>query len=133
VYNPADLMRSFNCHAFLDNTTICILEISVKTPALNFVPRSFHWILIHKLDLSVRELSLKARDDSNWVQERFFDMGYLKYNSSEGIFISAPANELHPLQPRDCSHVPEMYLSAVEAWIYQLRDISVLSERGRND
>jgi hypothetical protein len=100
----------------MDNTSLCILEISLNLAASSSLNRSFHWLLINKQELSVRELRLKSRDDSSWVQERFFDIGYLKYNSSEGIFIPAGNHEMHPLSLQDCSQVPEKYVNAVAQW-----------------
>jgi hypothetical protein len=120
VYHSADpkdqSQYSFNCHAFLDNTSLCILEISINVATGSSVNSSFHWLLIHKQDLSVRELRLKSRDDSNWVQERFFDIGYLKYNASEGIFIPAGNQQMHPLALQECSDIPAAYLNAVAQW-----------------
>jgi len=72
------------------------------------------WLLISKSDLSVKALNLKAQDSSSSVQERFFDLGYLKYDFHSGVLIEVAHQGLHPLEHRDYTNVPETYLKLVE-------------------
>ncbi|RZK82394.1 MAG: hypothetical protein EOO92_01890 [Pedobacter sp.] len=115
---------SFNCHAFFDNNTLCILEISVSSDKFTAQEQHYRWLLINKKNLSVRPLDLKSSDSSPSVQERFFDLGYLKYDSETGIFIEVSATELHPLENKNCDKVPTEYLQAVENY---------LSKSGKNN
>ena len=108
---------NFNCHSFLDNRTISLLEISIKDHSTHAPTIIFHWLLINKQSLKVTTLQLKSRDDSDSIQERFFDLGYLKYDASTGVFISQQTNELHPLDNTSCHHVPDPLLQAVESYL----------------
>ena len=108
---------NFNCHSFLDNKTISLLEISIKDNSTHAPTIIFHWLLINKQSLKVNSLQLRSRDDSDSIQERFFDLGYLKYDSSTGVFISQKTHELHTLENTNCHHVPGPLLQAVESYL----------------
>lgn len=75
------------------------------------------WLLIHKRQLNVRQLQLKSRDDSSSVHERYFDLGYLKFDAQAGVFIQQQSNELHQLINSNCEGIPEQLLIAVEAYL----------------
>lgn len=108
---------SFDCHSFLDNHIFAIVEISTKNPLTHTNGKSYHWLLVHKVQLTVRELQLKSRDDSDAVHERYFDMGYLKFDSSNGVFIVQENHELHPLSNLSCQDIPSVLLEAVENYL----------------
>ena len=111
---------SFNCHAFLDNDTLCILEISLQHKSRS-EEHQYHWLIVNKNDLTVRPLKLKSTDSSPSVKERFFDLGYLKYDATTGVFIEVSATEFHPLENKNCNQVPDAYLNVVESYLINLR------------
>ncbi|HKG05005.1 MAG TPA: hypothetical protein VKB19_01030 [Pedobacter sp.] len=110
----------FICQSFLENTSLCILEIPVDIEVSNDRVRSNQWLIVNKADLSVRMMNLKSRDASSWVQERYFDLGYLKYDSTSGIFIEVQNHGLHHLVNANVSDVPAQYLSAVAGYLSNL-------------
>lgn len=124
---------SFDCHCFLDNKTLSLLEISTNTNSAEGPLKTYHWILIEKSFLKVTKLQLKTRDDSNTVHERFFDIGYLKYDLSTGVFICQSNEALHPLEKTTCNDVPETILKAVENYLStnqnQILDSIIPSDR----
>lgn len=67
--------------------------------------------------MSIKSMSLKSRDDSYEVQERYFNLGYLKYNPKEGIFIEVANTGQHPLQTKSAEVVPMPYLHAVQTYM----------------
>jgi hypothetical protein len=103
----------FDCHEFFDNTNLAILEISL--PEDDGEKRRYEWLLISKQYLSVKRMELKTRDGSASVEERFFDLGFLEYDSKSGFFIEAAAKDLHHLQHLGCQDIPKEYLTAVSA------------------
>ncbi|TCC96526.1 hypothetical protein FBD94_21280 [Pedobacter hiemivivus] len=107
----------FDCHEFLDNTNLAILEISLPEDDGN--ERRYEWLLINKQNLCIKRMLLKTRDSSSSVQERFFDLGFLKYASSSGVFIEAAAKDLHHLEHKGCEDIPEEYLSAVTGYLLE--------------
>jgi len=107
----------FDCHEFFDNTNLAILEISLQEDEDN--KRRYEWLLISKETLSVKKMQLKTRDGSSWVQERFFDLGFLKYDSKSGVFIEAAAKDLHHLEHKGCEDIPKAYLSAVNSYLLE--------------
>lgn len=104
----------FNCRTFLESTNLCVLEISCPSQNERDPIQHHQWLLISKSDLSVKALKLKAQDSSSSVQERFFDLGYLKYDFESGVLIEVAHQGLHPLEHRDYSSVPDTYLKLVE-------------------
>ena len=105
----------FDCHEFFDNTNLAILEISLSEDDGD--KRRYEWLLISKESLSVKRMGLKTRDGSFWVQERFFDLGFLKYDSKSGVFIEAEAKDLHHLLHLGCEDIPKEYLTAVGDYV----------------
>ena len=105
----------FDCHEFFDNTNLGILEISLPEDEGN--KRRYEWLLISKETLSVKRMELKTRDGSSWIQERFFDLGFLKYDSDSGVFIEAEAKDTHHLEHLGCQDIPKAYLAAVSAYV----------------
>lgn len=105
----------FDCHDFFDNSTLCILEISTIDSTTK--QKCFEWLLIKKANLSVKKMELKTRDSSSDVQERYFDLGFLKYDGPNGIFIEAAAEDLHPLEHKGCKDIPQAYLLAISSYL----------------
>ena len=107
----------FDCHEFLDNTNLAILEISLPEDDSN--KRRYEWLLIDKQSLAIKRMNLKTSDSSSSVQERFFDLGFLKYDTESGIFIEAAAKDLHHLEHKGCEDIPKEYLSAVNTYLIE--------------
>lgn len=107
----------FACHEFLDNTNLVILEISL--PEGNDDKRRYEWLLINKHSLAIQRMTLKTKDSSSSVQERFFDLGFLKYDTQSGVFIEAAGKDFHHLEHKGCEDVPEEYLLAVNTYLIE--------------
>jgi len=107
----------FDCHEFFDNASLAILEISLRDDEGN--KRRHEWLLISKENLLVKRMELKTRDGSSWVQERFFDLGFLKYDSNSGVFIEAEAKDTHHLEHLGCDDIPKAYLAGVSTYVME--------------
>lgn len=107
----------FDCHDFFDNTNLCIMEISVTD--VDAHKRRYEWLLIDKSNLSIKPMSLKTRDGSASVQERFFDLGFLKYDATSGVFIETVDKDVHPLEHKGCEEIPSDYISAVTKYLHK--------------
>ena len=46
-----------------------------------------------------------------------FDLGYLKYDPSSGVFIEKYNSGQHPLENKNCSEVPEIYLNSIAEFL----------------
>lgn len=111
------MQKNFDCRYFLDNHDLCILEITTPhTPSISN-QNSYEWLLLHKADRSIEVLSLKSRDESTEVQERYFNLGYLKFNPKEGIFIETGNKGQHPLETGNFKGMPVEYQLAVEDFL----------------
>ncbi|SMC57567.1 hypothetical protein [Pedobacter nyackensis] len=106
---------NFDCHDFFDNTNLCILEISLSDE--NDEQTHYEWLLINKGNLSIKKMLLKTQDSSSSIQERFFDLGFLKYEVASGVFIEAAAKDLHHLEHKNCEDIPQYYLTAVNNYL----------------
>lgn len=109
-------LNNFDCHSFLDNDTFVIIEISTTSSSQNS-EKYYQWLLVHKAQLTVRKLQLKSRDDSATIHERYFDLGYLKFDAQAGVFISQQNNELCPLSNSSCDGIPQVLLQAIENYL----------------
>jgi len=90
---------------FLDNGSLCIIETI-------WLGQS-QWVLLHKKTLEIKTLQVGSKDNSAEVEERFFDMGYLKFDSRQGVFIEKYNAALHHLENRTSENVPETYLNMI--------------------
>jgi hypothetical protein len=119
-----NLSIKFDCHAYLDNSNVCILEISYYVLLEGKAVETYEWLIIRKSDLSVRKMHIKTQDQSAEYHEKHFDLGYLKYDSSTGEFLETESQDLHPLENKDCSHVPEAYLHSVQKYLADVKENS---------
>lgn len=115
------LTYHFDCHSFLNNDTLAILEISTKSDSADPQATAYHWLLIDKRTLNVKKLNLNSRYNSPSIQERYFDMGYLKYDATTGVFIPQHSSEIHPLEHLTCDDIPKNLLNAVAAHLNRQR------------
>ncbi|MDR6786535.1 hypothetical protein ABIE26_005279 [Pedobacter africanus] len=105
-------MINFECLYFLDSPQLCIIEIST-TDLLAEVQDHYQWLLINKMTLDVKELQFKAMDASHEIEERFFDLGYLKFDTEKGVYISKEPAAQYPLQNTSCDAIPGDIMEAI--------------------
>jgi len=91
-------MPNFKCLYFLENFYLQIIEIKrVDLPEDAEIAEKFKWLTIDKESMSVTQLHFKSMDSSGEIEERYFEEGYLKFNSSIGTFIEKYNSAQHPL------------------------------------
>jgi hypothetical protein len=82
----------------LENGTHHILEIKRTDMDVSADPSDvFKWLYIDKESLTINQLWFKSTDSSDHVEERYFEQGYLKFNSKEGTFIEKFNSAQHQL------------------------------------
>lgn len=99
----------FKCQFFLDSDALCVMEIKWE--------HHFQWLLINKVTLAIQPLKFRSMDTSDQVEERFFDLGYLKFDLSQGVFIEKFNSGQHTLENRGNKDVPHKYIEAVSAYL----------------
>ena len=62
--------------------------------------QKFKWLQVEKETLTITPLHFASMDSSDQVEERYFDEGYLKFNSTTGTFIEKYNSAQHPLDRR---------------------------------
>lgn len=83
------MTSSFECLYFLDNDQFCIVEIKLADlPADTQGTNRLKWLMVSKGTLEVKTLHFQSMDSSHEIEERFFDLGYLKFDAEKGVFIS---------------------------------------------
>ncbi|TKC06556.1 hypothetical protein FA048_15205 [Pedobacter polaris] len=65
----------------------------------------FVWLKISKDQQQVISLKLNFLDSSYAIEERFFEEGYLKFNTKSGVFIEKFNLSQHEYQVREINHV----------------------------
>jgi len=82
-----------------ENQELVITEIKrldlPETASLNEV---FHWLYFEKESNSLIKLWFRSMDSSNEIEERFFEQGYLKFNSTEATYIEKYNSSQHKLK-----------------------------------
>jgi len=111
------MIRTFECLHYLDNHSICILEICHVVTTHENEPGVFVWLLIDKKNSQVKPLRSKAIDLAHHQGERYFDLGYLKYDHTRGTFIEEFDASRHGLEVCSCDQVPQYILSLVQHWL----------------
>jgi len=104
----------FDCLFFLDNTSLCIVEVKWE--------RSVQWLLIDKGNLHIQPLTFKSMDTSDLVEERFFDLGYLKFDPVQGIFIEKFNSAQHHLANKSKEDLPAQFKQAIAEFLENNND-----------
>ncbi|MHA4895324.1 hypothetical protein ACXZ1K_11265 [Pedobacter sp. PWIIR3] len=89
---------SFNCLYLLENGSISILEIK-QTDLPVQAPKSdiYKWLCVDRASGKVVQLTFNSMDASGDIEERYFEQGYLKFNSETGTFIEKFNSAQHKL------------------------------------
>jgi len=107
----------FNCLTYLDNHSFSIIEIAIKDEVRFPDEYRYHWIMVRKSDLKVFPMEIKGKNDEGREEERFFDMGYLRFDSQQGIFLESKTNALHPVEVEPCEGIDKVHLTAINAFL----------------
>lgn len=109
-------MHSFNCLYFLESPYLQILEIS-RTDLMYNAPlgERFRWLKIDRQSGQITELNFRSMDSAGEVEERYFDEGFLKFNSTVGTFIEKFNSAQHPLERRQNLEISLTMEQAVSA------------------
>jgi hypothetical protein len=104
----------FNCLYYLENDTICILEIKrTDLPENADIAERFRWLQLKIASLKVESLEFRSMDRSDNVEERFFEQGYLKFNPETGTFIEKFNSAQHKLEVKNINTFPSAYKNVI--------------------
>ena len=108
---------NFECLYFLDNNDLCIIEIKKYVTDDASAAQRYQWLLINKKSLIIKPLQFRSMDASGDLAERFFDLGYLKFDPKSGVFIEKFNSGQHSLCNKTCEEVPDEYLNAIAGFL----------------
>ncbi len=75
------MTANFQCLYFLDSDMFCIVEIKRTELSIDALKKDrFKWLMINKKTAVIKELRFQSMDSSHAIEERFFDLGYLKFD-----------------------------------------------------
>lgn len=111
------MQKKIDCRYFLDNQSLCFLEIATPLHSIDDKQKNYEWLLFNKIDQSIKMLSLKSRDESTEVQERYFNLGFLKFSLREGVFIETGNKGQYRLENKACEGIPEEYMQTIENFL----------------
>ncbi|MCF0055210.1 hypothetical protein [Dyadobacter sp. CY356] len=74
----------------------------------------YKWLLFENDKLSITELTFLALDSSNFKEVRFFQQGYLSFDSDQAIYIRESSSVQNILHTKDCNQLPSELVSAVQ-------------------
>lgn len=105
---------AFTCLYYLENSEYCILEVKrTDLPENADISEVFKWLILSKHTQQVQQLIFRSMDSSGEVQERFFDQGYLKFNSQNGTYIEKFNSGQHQLENKTGQLLSEEIFSAL--------------------
>lgn len=113
----------FECHSFLDNPKICVMEISQVVKTTPRKVRRFQSLLIRKSDLYVKKMELQSTRLINSKQERHYDIGHLVFDPNKGVFTDSENHNLHQMNNIGPDGIPEDYLTAISEFLNPERNI----------
>nr|WP_121271085.1 hypothetical protein [Pedobacter schmidteae] len=112
------MSKNFECLYFLDTDKLCVIEIkTLSSSTFTLQKKQYQWLLINKENLSIKKLRFKSMDSSHEIEERFFDLGYLKFDAQKGVYISKEDAVQHPLKNTNCNQIPETIVDAITAYL----------------
>lgn len=92
------MSSNFKTLYLFENAEIVILEIQrMDLTATADASELYHWLFLDKLSGSLLKLWFRSMDTSTEVQERYFEQGYLKFNSVEATYIEKYNSAQHKL------------------------------------
>ncbi|WP_316810900.1 hypothetical protein [Pedobacter heparinus] len=108
------MTANFECLYFLDSDMFCIVEIKrTELPIYALKKDRFKWLMINKKTAVIKELRFQSMDSSHAIEERFFDLGYLKFDSEKGIFISKETQAQHHLENTAGNEIPSEIVTLI--------------------
>ncbi|WP_372855010.1 hypothetical protein [Pedobacter sp.] len=88
----------FTCLYFLENQTHAVIEIKrYDLDEKADIADVYLWLILEKQSGNVQKLVFRSMDSSGEIQERYFDQGYLKFNSKTGTYIEKFNSGQHQL------------------------------------
>ncbi|GAA3964304.1 hypothetical protein GCM10022246_16840 [Pedobacter ginsengiterrae] len=92
------MLPKFKTLYFFENTDIIIMEIQRMDLADHAdASELYHWLFLDKLSDSLVKLWFRSMDTSTEIQERYFEQGYLKFNSLDATYIEKYNSAQHKL------------------------------------
>jgi len=110
----------FECIYFLESPALYVLEI--KRNDLNEyapVAEKFQWLRMEKSSLEISRLNFRSMDSSKDVEERFFEEGFLKFNTDTGTYIEKYNSAQHPLVNNSKQEIPTVVLEGIFSMLYK--------------
>lgn len=109
---------AFSCLYYLDNSEHCILEIKrTDLPENADISEVCRWLVLTKQSQQVPQLTFRSMDSSGEVQERFFDQGYLKFNSQNATYIEKFNSAQHQLDNKTGQLLPEELIATINKYL----------------
>lgn len=114
------MQPDFTCLYFLENNKHAVLEIKRYDLAENAdIADVYLWLVINKQSEQITRLTFRSMDSSGEVQERFFEQGYLKFNSHTGTYIEKFNSGQHQLENKTGQTPPAEIMEVLRTWLLQ--------------
>lgn len=112
------MTTNFKCLYFLDTDQLCIVEIKLPDMPVDAEKKDrYKWLLINKENLTIKEMEFKSMDSAYEIEERFFDLGYLKFDYHKGVYISKEPPLQYPLENTNCETIPDTIIGAITSYL----------------
>lgn len=115
---PIQMSPAFTCIYFLENTDTYILEIKRNDlPQDEDISKIYQWMRVSKDFQQASPLTFRSMDSSLEIEERYFEEGFLKFNSNSGTFIEKYNSAQHKLEAKSNSEIPQDLTDAITSFL----------------
>ena len=116
----AAMLSQYQILFFFEGEGLVILELKRNDmPEGADLAEIFHWLYLEKQSQSLIKLWFRSMDSSADIEERFFEQGYLKFNSREATFIEKYNSAQHKLMKYDVDLVGEEIHAVIKDYLKQ--------------
>ena len=111
------MLPKFAIKHLFENTSHIIVEIKITSLQSEDASEDFQWLYLEKKSKALIKLWLKSSDSSPAVEERYFEQGYLKFNSQQATFIEKFNSAQYTLERKPVQHLTEQLIILIESYL----------------
>lgn len=110
----------FHLLHFFENSHLIIAEIKrIDLPQTENYSEIYHWLYLDKQTAALVKLWYRSMDSSGEIEERYFEQGYLKFNSVQATFIEKYNSGQHTLDNRKTKNLSPELIAILESYLKQ--------------
>ncbi len=112
------MLPAYKILYLFESPSLFITEIKrLNMPEGAELSEIFHWLYLDRKSGALIKLWFRSLDSSPAIEERFFEQGYLKFNTAEATFIEKYNSAQHSLDNRSNSVPAKELIASLEDYL----------------